>query len=783
MNMRATVPLPRSSDVLARDVVAREQHFAAHIRAGRYTRLEVFRIMLRKERRRAHPIRAALRQVFFSRDIVTDLPEHSEARFGESTQSPTSWRIEPRHRWIGRTFLALVAIPVSAVAAHVLNPAATEIMASTVVRTLPSSGVSEIDAARTCARVQPVLDAGGTLVGTVPVANCQNRPFLTSPVSRDAAGQMHRAWWALEGEYHMSPETFLGLNLKGWARATWHNVNPWDTRTDGGSSPIETAIKNLRGQAGGQNLQEKIGNAFHVLSYFGNLPSDDRTRDRFVSESIPCVSGAQGSSFGYRLAGDLCPRFLFAKSADELNWAERCLWAATALYPYKAVGRNGTSPTTATDSQESRRKIRDRAANLCVPRVASRLAWSEGEIEAWRVKVFEVEFPVRSANGAESVDFSATLPGLDFALRDELKLVDISAALHLSVDQQQQRHANDMVHAASEGVPERLAPGFCLFNCEVDQTPADILVVLAEIDGDRLLIRNVVSNKHHLLSGPLRRDDVGYEYAPTHRGVGSTNKAWILPLLVKNNVSRLCDLVPVGRGGVQASGSPDEANCADGRGLVGLTEAIARSVNSGFADGVYKLGIQFIRDYFVTLGFDLAPAAQSDGEFVNAVVLGNGVTAAPALLMRNMASFYRGYRGEEPVSSLPSLITRSTPERGFDWRDVGISAGILRRAGTLLKAPIESPSGTLRSLGPVLARHGCYAGIGKTGTSDSATEQAVRDKIVLAAFECAGRSYVAYAQIGSPSMHSPLGNVQAADLARLIDAVLTAGSMKSGDAQ
>lgn len=64
--------------------------------------------------------------------------------------------------------------------------------------------------------------------------------------------------------------------------------------------------------------------------------------------------------------------------------------------------------------------------------------------------------------------------------------------------------------------------------------------------------------------------------------------------------------------------------------------------------------------------------------------------------------------------------------------------------------------------------------IGKTGTSDSSVRSAVRDKIMMSAFACRGRRYVAFALIGSPSMDIPLGRIQAGDLAHLIDALLSA---------
>lgn len=243
----------------------------------------------------------------------------------------------------------------------------------------------------------------------------------------------------------------------------------------------------------------------------------------------------------------------------------------------------------------------------------------------------------------------------------------------------------EAAHAA-EG---RLTPTLCLTICTDQQVQANLAAVLVEIRGRQLAIVQAVTNSHFLLTGPIAEVNGAYERAPTNRSVGSTNKAWLVAKLVAEGYQTLCNRVPVGFRDEHEAVDAGDQSCADGRGVVSLREATARSLNFAFADAVRKIGIPNTKEYFRNLGFDFDPQLKGR-QWVDGLVLGYRVTAAPIVLMRNLAAFYRGYRGETPLSCLPSLTVTAEAAGCFDWRDIGVTTAVLQHAGSVLSAPIES---------------------------------------------------------------------------------------------
>jgi hypothetical protein len=638
---------------------------------------------------------------------------------------------------------------------------------------VPNANVAVIERARSCVEAQPVLDAAGFLVGASALRQCAGEyKLLSAPVSREAAAAMYLAWLAVEGEYRVAPSTISGLNLKGWARAALQQIGFW-TGNSGGSSPLETAIKNLLERPGRLTRIFKVRSGFDTLTYTARrLP--DGERDRFVTEHIPCAAGLSGTAFGPSLAGGLCPLFLFGKTADALDWAERCAWAGSAQ-PLYWVSTDVSSERQVSFARAAEARVRERA-NDCLRRIGAELGWSAEEIAQWHARVERISFPAqrRRLTGApESADLEMTVPGLVYLLQDEMRLLvgaPPTSTNQLTISAEAQRRAHERVLQILPQIEPKLAE-LCFTDCDGGNRPADVLAVLAEIVGDRLLVRLAVSNSHFLLSGPIERTENGARRARTDRSVGSTNKPWLLVrLLAETRLRQLCNQVPVGAAG--RANDTGRQPCADGQGFVDLRRAIARSLNPPFADAVNRLGgAGSLTAYFEALGFDVA-AGLTGAEFVDGLVLGYRVTASPAVLMRNMAALYRGYLGEEPASSLPSMLVHGSGVNRFSWSEVGVNVLHLREAGALLATPIGDPDGTLRSLAPVLTRHGCGRAIGKTGTTDSTVVQAVRDKLVLSAFQCGTRRYVAFGLIGSPSVNVPLGQIQASHVVRLIDALL-----------
>lgn len=280
---------------------------------------------------------------------------------------------------------AVGIMAIAAVAAQLFAPALVETAARFPIRALPNPAVAHLEAARACARVRPILNSAGVLIGTSMRHRCTNEPrFHFAPLSDKAAHQMHLAWRSLEGEYQVAPTTFFGLNVLGWTRAFLGLIGVIPTQS-GGSSPGETAVKNLLGRPGRLAVLQKIRNGFDVITYTARHLVDATQRDRFASESIPCVRGAPKSNFGYPLAGNLCPLFLFGKNADELTWAERCLWAGTAKVLMRVKGPT-TPPDDRAVADKAESYIRKRA-QACIERIGRDLGWDAAEISSRRSQV------------------------------------------------------------------------------------------------------------------------------------------------------------------------------------------------------------------------------------------------------------------------------------------------------------------------------------------------------------------------------------------------------------
>lgn len=748
---------------IATEMLARDHAFQSGALGPERTRLEELRRELRKQRRRKW-----LRWVTGGHLFDGNRTAEKDSSYSRSWHRDAA---SVRFGWKAAAILVLVSLPLL----HVTRPAATEFVARQIFTHIPNSAIAEIEAAEACTKAHPILDASGTLSGISPEKACAgSQKYLSSPVPANAARNMRIALEAVEGSYHTGWQTILGLNWHGWIRAVAHSVHITDAGTGGGSDPLETAIKNLRQHPGRLSLWEKFRSGFHTVTFVARELPDER-RDAFAIENFPCTRSLSGSAFGPSLAGGLCPNYLFAKDPGSLTWAEFCFWASTGTPQYLITGA-GADAEQAEIARTAESRIRERA-KTCIARIAGGLGWSSRDVTDWEARVDALELPAdrrKQDSVPESVDPGVTLPGLGYVLSDELRLTDRpDSAIRLNVSGLAQREAYARAIDALKKAERRLAPGLCLVTCGANLKPADYLGVIAEIDGPNLRIRDAVSSGHFLLAGPMKAVQNGYIRTPSTRGEGSTNKAWIAVKSVAAGIHILCNDFPVGISKpIQKYGPPP---CADGRGLVDLNEAVARSLNGAFGDAVAKLGVAPMKDYFRAIGFTFEDAGLTDREWTDGLVLGFRVTAAPVILLRNMAALYRGANGEEPESSLPAVLADSPPVAPFNWRSVGLTPEKLREAATYLSRPITAANGTLVALRPVLARHGCAGPVvGKTGTSEStATDTAVRDKLVLAGFTCGSRRFVVFGLIGSPAIDVDLGTgIRAADVVSLLDALL-----------
>lgn len=755
----------REWDALAEAIVKREERLGFFRRHRDPTPLEGLRIALRRRRRRT--LQKSL-QVAVS---------PSRIRYYWQNRVPAGAQVRV-------AAAAIITVAILQVLTPSLTDAAVRAAVSLVV---PNAAVARIEQALRCAQVHSVLDGGGVLVGVVPKHRCGSRPFVSERISEEGARPMYLAWKATEGEYHSSTSTISGLSLKGWGRAAVQFLGRltgvFDGTQTGGSNPIEVAVDNLLGRPYQLSLGQKIRAGFDTITFTADRLGSESERDRFVSENIPCVRGTAGTRppFGYPIAGNLCARFLFGKAAAQLNWAERCLWAASANLLFRVVGP-GTADNALRAARQAEADIRERAVSRCLDKLKQRLSWTETKYEVLVSQTRTMYLPISveessSSNTIISLDLHRTMPGLAMPFRDELKLLERRVErepiqLNVSASTQQKAYKKVMnVLARSES---RLGARLCILNCDSGDETADFVAMLAQVEDNQLHMRLTIANKHFLVTGPFAEHMGVYQKTPTDRPVGSTNKAWLVPYLIEAGYTSLCNEVPVGFRG-RTKGANADLPCDRGEGMINLRLATARSANAAFADGASRLGRELLEREFDRLGFHFDRQLK-DLAFLDGLVLGNKVTAAPMTLSRNLAALFLGSRGESAESSLPRIIVSQQPLDVLNWLapETVLTRQSLISSAEILSAPIEHREGTLHELASILEHYNCKGAIGKSGTSDSAIPGAVRDKIAIAAFQCGQQSYVAYAMIGSPSFDRGLGAIATSDLVALIDALLSA---------
>jgi hypothetical protein len=277
------------------------------------------------------------------------------------------------------------------VVVHISIPTATDMATRSVIRfIIPRSAAEPILRAWECSVFMPVFSADGAVETLVPDSlNCaaNERTIRTAPLDVIEAKEMRLYLQAMEGDYQASWETVSGINLKGWLLAPIRHFK------FGGSNPLETAIKNLRGIPGALTILSKLENGLRVIAFTAHFLPDAASRDKFVTQAVPCARGAIGSRFRFAVAGNLCPVVLFNKrTAAELTAAERCYWAASAQRLVRIVGRDTpTEVITITNAVADLIRVR---AITCISRVGTALGWTDVEIEAGRAAVARLNVQV-----------------------------------------------------------------------------------------------------------------------------------------------------------------------------------------------------------------------------------------------------------------------------------------------------------------------------------------------------------------------------------------------------
>ena len=751
------------------------------------------------ETARAHRVRDLAQSKQFRSVKPDPISEYSSAYLGKSWRAEANfpfsgrWRVSadlPRSLKFPRpSFRRAIAcalsvaifgkIVVPAWAEAVVRPLINYAVATTDPVFHVQSRVERIGRGWACGRHRHILDVNDQPVGIAPVNPCldSDRPdYRSTGVSAPVTQELARATVALEGEYQANAVTFFGLNLQGWAAAALH----YGAAGRGGSSPQETARKNAAGVPGKLGRLAKLASGIETIAFTATLPTP-QDRDAFVVENLPCARGAPDSAFGPPVAGGLCFFVLFDTiDLKTTTLMQRCVVAASYRRQVIVAGPETTAEDRADAKLQNEQVVaraRSCITKIATTPVATALANAELDAAAHR---FPLDPSARKSQS--SVDpaeqLRGRLPGAGYLLADHLRIEKAGgqSPLRLTLSTTIQQAIAPEFDAILKSLAPRV-PDLCTTDCSDPDKQIDMSVTIGELKDDRIDIVASMATKFGLFDGRLRRAGDSYEPMVPSRAVGSLNKSWLAPLLARAGVSTLCNASYKGIRNPGKTGDTGVSDCSLQGAMIPVPFAYAHSENLPFLSYANHIGGSYLRHYAEQLG--LSPIENlSDDDLPAGFVLGHAVVATPATIMRNFAALYRGGVTGKPIATMPSAIQGAEPRSPIDLGVIGFDPKTLKAATDLLRAPIYHPTGgTLARLGPVLARLGCDQAIGKTGTPESVTadgDKANRDKLMLAAFRCGQRRFVAFGLIGSPNIAVSVGSVASADVVRLVEAALSA---------
>lgn len=350
-------------------------------------------------------------------------------------------------------------------------------------------------------------------------------------------------------------------------------------------------------------------------------------------------------------------------------------------------------------------------------------------------------------------------------IQDALRMGPVDNARHearTTLDMRAQRAADRKVDLVLDRIEPQLAHDLCFgATCE---TRADYLIAAAEIDGDALPLRVVLTNRHQMLFGPYRRTlDGTLERLPPAFGLGSQHKIPLVLVAARHREWQLCNRHFED---IRNTSGPVPVEACDHRrpaGWVATREALGRSMNLPWID----LAARHFDDVMALetgLGFLGRPAGPGGA------AMGVGRVAPPERFMALLAAIERAGRGAAPRTEGLSLL-EGAPQFAVDLDALGYPRALAATAAALLSAPLKGPVGTLRLLSTQIRDTGCDVTIGKTGTGE-VESGAARARTATVAVACGIRRYVVFVSVSSGHGGTPLGNVGARDLGQLIAAAL-----------
>lgn len=656
-------------------------------------------------------------------------------------------------------------------ATHALAPAVTETAAGAIMRAAPRSSalMEEFRQREECfsrvavegpTGIAGVLHNGDGGCDGLPRGLEHSPPYLTADVTEAEARRFAEVIGVLEGDHRRGRNTLLGHDIMGVARVPFYLMKG---ERRGGSSPLQTAVKNIMGSAGGLRFWEKLGALWETAVVGAHL--SDEERDRIVAMHAPPIFTTENDIFGPSLAGGLIP-YAFGKSTiSEMSHAEVCV-AASALPKQIILHGAGESDESRAKWDARNERVKARAIDSCVDRLESRGELSEADAEAARDEIWSMRVDYLGQAPRLDNRLAHILPGARLIMQDAVdrreRQLDTGALVTtMQPESHAKFHADVEQLVASTEWDNALCPPWGA--CPDGHQRVDILTVVLEetVGGEEM--RLGYATRPGLWQGP----------ETLTRSLGSVPKVLVIPHFVSSGVDLPCRRQWNDLHDGDFSGFTD---CTLPSAQLSLRAMVGQSSNLAYADSLRAAGFDGSLEYLRGLGFTV-PASADNLETQRQVASNTSVLAPPAIAARALTAISRGAQGQPPVAR--AVTPFGLGEAEIDLRELGVRDGAWQQIRSALGGALDQ-GGTLNALAPQLARRGCdLSTTAKTGTSEATREtgeRRVRDRLIFLRTTCGGRALTVVTLVGSPRIDVPLSQISGGDMRRLVldalDAVL-----------
>lgn len=653
--------------------------------------------------------------------------------------------------WLRRSLLGSVALMTITGAAHAVVPEFTSGMAAGITGYFVDESHTQLAQERfDCAVTTEVA-----LTDDYPVFfhRCDEKPALVGTSFQGRSRELiSEAIVALEGEYrHGSAKAVSGINLTGKYKPIFSGG------TKGGTGPALSVWEEMNGNPS-PSVRDKLSNIAHASVFFGKQPHDEL--ELYASLGPACVG--RGITMSRSAANEICTLLIAGETGAEVGAATACIMAAGYRWPVFVTSLN--APKAMRDSAEKRFEGRVAVAGKCLIKLRERGVIDSEEFEQSVAELAARETPVIEALGdrrPDPLDWAEdALPGATLVLRDALAM-EAERPLHLTstITSAGQHDVAAIVKGELNGsIADHMNPELCIEGCASE---LDYLVVIARRrESGALEIESVVASDTGMVWGPI----VDGELQDMARSPGSLTKVGLLGCLIRlappGPDERFCRNQAFS---ISDPGGREPTDCSQPSHFSDPFTIMGKSENSSFAEWVSQAPAAEFRQCVEEVGAAFH-GSLDEVEFARNSALGTKIVGSPAILIRSLAA------SAFDSSSLPVVFEEQDAGSVLGFRG-NLSGDQEYDLDRLLLAPVSHPSGTLRGFSIA----GCLIVGAKSGTSDgSASETAVRDKLVLVAADCDGEEYIAFAMVGTPDNKNGLGPVRTSDVRRILEQAIPA---------